>query len=208
MLSIQKIAVALRSNNINEFYQSLTSKLVQPEYFNHLKEFDNHYMSDNKIKYNNSSKTEDMLKSDQLNYLPNNIMVKIDRMSMSQGLEVRSPLLDYRLLNFANKISISSKIQYGIGKIPLRKLLNEKFPNELISFKKHPFLVPIADWLRGDLFKWGRNLVLNGELIKMGFFNESEIDKIFFLHKNKRKNYEEFIWNILMFENWINTIHK
>ena len=51
-------------------------------------------------------------------------MVKIDRMSMSQGLEVRSPLLDYRLLNFANKIPISSKIQYGIGKIPLRKLLN------------------------------------------------------------------------------------
>ena len=129
-------------------------------------------------------------------------------MSMSHGLEIRNPLLDFRLLNFINNISIGPKIKFGINKIPLRSLLKKNIPKSLISKNKHPFLVPIASWLKNELYNSSKTLVLNGKLIKMGFFDRVEIEKIYDLHKNGNRNYEEFLWNIYMFENWVSKVHN
>ena len=71
---------------------------------------------------------------------------------MSEGLEIRGPLLDYRLIKFAENIPFKSKIKFGVNKIQLRQLLKNKFPSTLIS-KKQPFFVPIADWLRNDFMR-------------------------------------------------------
>ncbi len=210
LLNIQKLNIALKASDLSDLYFSLTSKLSQPEYFDDLKILKQSNCYINLLNNNNDyiNNLEKILAIDHLNYLPNNILVKTDRMSMSHGLEVRNPLLDIRLINFSNKISLSSKIKFGVGKIPLRDLLKKNIPNQLISKRKHPFLVPISNLLRHEFYEDSKNLVLDGQLIKMGFFSEVEIEKIFYLHKSGKRNYEEFLWNIYMFENWIQNVHN
>ena len=208
LLNIQKLKIALKASDLNDLYFSLTSKLSQPEYFDDLKILKQSDFHNNLFNYNEINNLDKILELDHLNYLPNNILVKTDRMSMSHGLEVRNPLLDIRLINFSNKMSLSSKIKFGVGKIPLRDLLKKNIPNQLISKRKHPFLVPISNLLRHELYEDSKNLVLDGQLIKMGFFREVEIEKIFDFHKSGKRNYEEFLWNIYMFENWIQNVHN
>ena len=208
LLNIQKLIIALKSSNLSDLYYSLTSKLAQPIHFENIKEI-NYRSIDMSISINNDiNNLEKILELDRINYLPNNILVKTDRMSMSHGLEVRNPLLDLRLINLSKKISFESNIKFGISKLPLRKLLKKNIPDYNVTKRKHPFLVPISNWLRNELYETSKDLVLNGQLIDMGYFKKSDIEKIFYLHKNRTRNYEEFLWNIFMFENWVDKVHN
>ena len=100
-------------------------------------------------------------------YLPNDILTKVDRASMHSALEVRVPLLDYRIVEFALKLNINHKIYKGNHKIILKKkkILEDKFPKKLIKNRKIGFGIPLDEWLRSHLNEKA-NYLLSDECLK------------------------------------------
>ena len=94
---------------------------------------------------------------DSINYLPNDILFKVDRASMANSLETRAPFLDKDLYEFSLNLPIEKKISKSKGKIILRELLNKKLPNYLIDRPKAGFSIPIGDWVKKPLLDWSEN---------------------------------------------------
>ena len=92
-------------------------------------------------------------------YLPDDILVKVDRASMANSLETRAPLLDHRIIEFAYRLPIEYKLQQGVGKKVLREVLYRHVPQQIVDRPKMGFSIPLAAWLRNDLREWAENLI-------------------------------------------------
>ena len=144
-----------------------------------------------------------MMAEDLQNYLPDDVLVKVDRASMGSSLEVRAPFLDQNVIEIAWRIPLKEKINNGLGKIPLRKILYKYLPEKYFHGSKKGFGVPIADWLRGPLLDWAENL-LDEELLKnQGYLNVSEVRKMWQEHLDYKKNWQYQLWDVLMFQAWL-----
>ena len=105
---------------------------------------------------------------DTINYLPNDILFKVDRASMANSVETRAPFLDKDLYEFSKGLSLEKKIKNSKGKIILRDLLKRKIPNHLIDRPKAGFSIPIGSWLRKPLLDWSENLLCKKNIEKSG----------------------------------------
>ena len=112
---------------------------------------------------------------DQINYLPNDILTKVDRATMSTSLEARLPFLDYKLVEFSWTIPESQKIVNGKGKWLLRQLLYKYVPEDIIDGPKKGFAVPLNYWLKGPLKEWADDLLSKSNLDKHNIFNEKAV---------------------------------
>jgi asparagine synthase (glutamine-hydrolysing) len=159
------------------------------------------------------SLAEQMIIWDILRYLPNDVLVKVDRATMAVALEARAPLLDHRLFEFmwAQSFSIKHRTENGrsVGKWILRQKLKEFFPSvlyeECFNRPKSGFTPPVAQWLRHDLKDWGAGLLSAKRLKQQGFWNVSAIEKMWQDHQSGRRNYEDQLWILLQFQNWYQT---
>ncbi len=139
---------------------------------------------------------------DQLTYLPDAMLTKVDRASMAAGLEVRVPLLDHRVVEFTSKLPVSHKLRNGKGKYIAKKLLCNYVPRELVERPKMGFGVPIAQWLKKDL----KNL-LNDYLSPAHLKREARLDykivsKMVHEHMSGKTNHQHRLWALLMWEMW------
>jgi asparagine synthase (glutamine-hydrolysing) len=159
----------------------------------------NEQFSDKKIE--NFQLEEKMMFMDTINYLPNDILCKVDRASMANSLETRAPFLDKDLYEFSLGLSIDQKIKKNKGKIILRDLLKRKIPDNLIDRPKAGFSIPIGTWLRKPLLDWSENLLSKKNLEKSGLLNFNNINKIWSDHKKGIDN-SGLIWSILVFQQW------
>lgn len=150
-----------------------------------------------------SSITEKMMYMDMINYLPDNILQKVDRASMNVSLESRAPFLNHHIVEFAWSLPISMKIKNDKSKWLLREVLYKYIPKELIERPKMGFGVPLDSWLRGPLKEWAEDLIDEKKLIDNGFFNPEPIRKKWKQHISGRYNWQYPIWNILIFQDWI-----
>lgn len=148
-----------------------------------------------------------MMFRDLTGYLPDDILVKVDRAAMAAGLETRVPMLDHRLVEFTFELPLSILRADGHSKWPLRQILNRHVPADLIDRPKAGFAVPIGDWLRGPLRDWAEALLSSVRLRREGYLNPTPVRRAWEQHVAGRGNHEHRLWNVLMFQAWLEAQH-
>lgn len=142
-----------------------------------------------------------MMAIDTLTYLPDDILVKVDRAAMAASLETRVPFLDERVIDFAWHLPFEHKVRNGQGKWLLRQLLYSYVPRELVERPKQGFGVPIEHWLRGPLRDWAEDLLSLEALSSDRFLDPAPIRAMWKLHLDGR-NVQYALWNVLMYQVW------
>ncbi len=149
--------------------------------------------------------TERMMLLDALTYLPDDILVKVDRASMGVSLETRVPFLDHRVADFCWSLPMSMKVRHGQRKWLLRQVLSKHVPEQLVDRPKTGFAVPIAAWLRGPLRSWAEDLLNLGRLRTEGFLNPERVGAVWANHVSGRENWQDRLWCALMFGSWLDA---
>ena len=150
-----------------------------------------------------NDKSVRMMLRDQTLYLPDDILVKVDRASMAVGLEIRAPLLDHRVVELANALPASLKHRDGRGKWPLRQVLSRYLPPELFERPKQGFGIPIHEWLRGPLREWADDLLAPATLSCVPQLQAATIHRIWQNHRDGKIDAGYLLWNVLMLIAWL-----
>ncbi len=146
---------------------------------------------------------EQMMFLDAVCYLPDDVLVKVDRTSMAASLEVRSPLLDYELISTAWRMPDSLRMGDGAtGKIALRKLLARRVPEHMINRPKRGFGVPLNEWLRGPLRELAEDNLNPARLETLGYFDSKKVSKRWAEHLSGRRNWGFHLWSCISFSMW------
>jgi asparagine synthase (glutamine-hydrolysing) len=151
-----------------------------------------------------SDSINQMMYVDIMSYLPDDIMVKVDRAAMSVGLETRAPLLDRRIVEFACSLPINMKMEGRNSKTILKNILYKYVPQHLIDRPKQGFGVPISSWLRGPLKEWAGDMLSSKVMSKHNYLNDSLIEKKWLGHLSCKEDSAAALWTTLMFQAWYN----
>lgn len=200
---LKKYSQLMSQNSPRQIYRTITSHFSArdnptlfstepPTFFSEILE------SDNKFDF-----FQLMSLLDILVYLPDDILVKVDRASMAVALEARVPILDHRVVEFASTLPTNMKIRNGSGKWILKKLLSKYVPSQLTERPKMGFGVPVGDWLRGPLRQWASDLLNEKNLSRDGFLDSKKITHLWLDHVSHRRDWSYRLWGILMFQSWL-----
>jgi asparagine synthase (glutamine-hydrolysing) len=143
-----------------------------------------------------------MMLSDQLQYLPDDLLAKVDRASMWESLEVRVPILDHRVVAFSWTLPTSLKMRGGATKWPLRKIAEEYVPLRLLERPKMGFTVPIARWLQGELHDWARDTLSGGRTRASGIWDHAELDRLWSQFGAGRRDLALPLWTATVLQAW------
>ncbi len=200
---LHKLARALDALNTDELYRGFVSQWQQPqEVLRQGKEppfLDEHLQ---RVPAN-LDYVERMMYLDTLTYLPSDILCKVDRASMSCGLEARVPFLDPNLVELAWQLPLDTKIRNGVAKWPLRQVLSRYVPARLFERPKSGFGIPIGDWMRGPMRDWAEEALSERSLSQGGYFRADVVRAQWLEHLSGRRNNQHALWGVVMFQEWL-----
>jgi len=135
-------------------------------------------------------------------YLPNDVLVKVDRMSMAHGLEVRCPLLDRRIVEFAFRVPVATKMPRLQTKALLRRVAQGRVPDDVLNLPKHGFTAPVAEWMAGPYADRFEDEVLGRDSRIGALVDRQQVARLFHEHRAKRRDYWYELWAVWMLERW------
>lgn len=139
---------------------------------------------------------------DMMTYLPEDVLVKVDRMSMAHSLEVRSPILDHKFMESAARLPAALKLRNKESKYIFKKMNESRLPQDILYRKKQGFCVPLTDWMRGELGQYAREKILSSDSTLKDYFQPEYISRLWERHQEGKENNAHQIWALLMFEMW------
>lgn len=145
-----------------------------------------------------------LLLTDQMTYLPNDLLVKVDIATMAVSLEARSPFLDHHVIEFAASLPQNLKLRRLTGKYLLKKVLRKLLPSENLTRRKMGFGVPIGHWFRGKMQPFLREVVLSDKALRRGLFKPEAVKHLVDSHTRAERDYSHQLWSLLMLELWFN----
>jgi len=146
------------------------------------------------------------LEIDQQELLPNQVLPFMDRLSMAHSIEIRSPYLDYRIIEFANHLPGDFKIRQGINKYVHKLAMQGLVPEDLLSRPKEGFVQPIYTWMNTRLKKWVEVTLAPERLRRHGYFHQDYVGKILYDHYSGTTNHVAQIWNLMCFQTWYEAV--
>lgn len=154
-------------------------------------------------RYSGLSALDSMLALDFSVYLPDDILAKVDRMSMAHSLEARVPLLDNAIIDFAATLPVSMKLRGRVSKVVVKKAIGPIMPPELMKQRKHGFAIPVHRWFRHELRDHFLNAVLSHEARNSALLNRRAIRAMYDAHIQREDHHGHALWAVLMFEHWL-----
>lgn len=155
------------------------------------------------------SQTSRRMLADQMTYLTDDILVKVDRNSMLHSLEVRVPLLDHRIAEFANNLPLYLKNKGGVQKYLIKRVLSDLVPKSIIARKKSGFGLPIKYWLRDRLYEYSRELLCSRSTLSTEFFDTKYLEEIVERNRSSKRDLSRRVWALMWFEQWMrSSLHQ
>lgn len=200
---LHKGAGVLASRSVDELYLGLISHQTHPESWVIAGHEPPTKLTGLRPELDGLSHVEQMMALDTISYLPDDILVKVDRAAMGVSLESRVPFLDYRVVEFAWTLPQDFKLRNSQTKWLLRQVLYRYVPKELIERPKTGFGIPLDVWLRGPLREWAEALLNEARMKREGYFNVTPIRERWSEHLSGRRNWQHHLWDVLMFQAWL-----
>lgn len=200
---LEKLGAVMKHQTGEEFYRSLVSHFQWPEKLVLHSHEPRTVLTDPTAWPPVGILHERMMYLDTKTYLPDDILVKVDRAAMAVGLETRVPFLDHRVVEFSHRMPLSMKIRDGQRKWLLRQVLDRHVPRALTDRPKMGFGVPIGDWLRHSLRDWAEDLLDEARLRRDGYFDAGQVRRTWQDHLSGRRQLPHHLWNVLMFQAWL-----
>lgn len=198
-----KAATVLASPSLPELYRHLVSQWRNPEQVVPGSREPATPLTADQSRFAGLSPAELMMALDLITYLPDDILVKVDRAAMAVSLETRVPLLDHRVVEFAGKLPLHYKVSGGETKRILRDVLFRHVPRSLIERPKMGFGVPVGAWLGGPLRDWAEQLLAPERISREGYFDTGCVQQAWREHLSGRRDWTAQLWTVLMFQSWL-----
>lgn len=202
---IQKVASLLGASHVDDVYRILMSYWDAPETVVLGAREPATAVTERGLRPVLGDAAEEMMWLDTVTYLPDNNLTKVDRATMSVGLEARAPLIDRNVFDFAWRLPRHMKIRGKEGKWPLRQLLHRHVPPALVDRPKMGFGVPVGSWLRGELRPWAEDLLQERRLRDEGFFDPVIVRRVWADHLSGKRNFKDRLWSVLVFQAWLDA---
>jgi asparagine synthase (glutamine-hydrolysing) len=200
---LQRLAKRLEKvDGTQKLYYSLVSEIDSPEEVVLGANEPLTWLTQHGMRMSFQDPKQQMMFLDAMTYLPDDILVKVDRAAMANSLETRVPFLDHRVVELAWRLPMSMKVRNGKTKWILKQVLYQYVPEKLIERPKAGFAIPLGDWLRGPLREWAESLLSEQRLHREGFFNTNFVRELWHAHLTGKGNHQSLLWSLLMFQTW------